>query len=108
VAPSFNIPEQTALAVAALRLFEAGTEPDVVLGVMRRGGLGLIDSMRVWSEAAGIGLVEAKRVVLASRAWAPGFAKDKTLQQAIADAQDALVIDAGEARDVIAGRLGPS
>jgi ribosomal protein L7/L12 len=105
VAPSFNIPEQTALAIAALRLFEAGTEPDVVLGVMRKGGLGLIDSMKVWSEASGIGLLEAKRVVQASRAWAPSFEKDKALQQAISDAQHALIIDA---REIETGLLGPT
>ena len=93
--PSFNIPEQTALAVTALRLVEAGADQDVVLGVLRKGGLGQLDSMKVLSEATGMGLLEAKRLVQASRAWSSAFAKDKALQQSIADAQHAVIIDAG-------------
>ncbi len=90
MSPAFNIAEQTALAHGARLLLDAGAEPEVVLGVLRKGGLGLLNSIKVWSELAGIPLVEAQKAVQKSRAWQHHFDKDTELQARIAEAFAAL------------------
>jgi ribosomal protein L7/L12 len=90
MSPAFNIAEQTALAQGARLLLDAGVEPEVVLGVLRKGGLGLLNSIKVWSELTGIPLVEAQKVVQKSRAWQHTFEKDAELQGRIAEAAAAL------------------
>jgi hypothetical protein len=93
MSPSFNIAEQTALAQSARMLLDAGVAQDVVLGVLRRGGLGMLNSIKVISELTGTPMVEAQRAVQKSRAWQHGFEKDAALQAQIAEALAALAED---------------
>ena len=90
MSPSFNIAEQAALAAAARQLLEAGVEQDVILGVLRKGGLGLLNSIKVLSELTGMPLVAAQKAVQGSRAWQHTFDKDAALQASIAEAFEAL------------------
>ncbi len=94
MSPTFNIAEQTALAASARQLLEAGVDQEVVLGVLRKGGLGLLNSIKVLSEVTGVRLAEAQKVVQTSRAWRHTFEKDAEFQSWIAEAQQALKDDA--------------
>ncbi len=93
MSPSFNIAEQTALARGARQLLDAGVDQEIVLGVLRKGGLGLLNSIKVLGELTGMPLPEAQKVVQKSRAWQHGFAKDTALLAAVAEALEALKQD---------------
>ena len=90
MSPAFNIAEQTALAQGARLLLEAGVDQEVVLGVLRKGGLGLLNSIKVLSELTEIPLPEAQKTVQKSRAWQRSFDKDSVLQAQVAEAIQAL------------------
>lgn len=93
MSPAFNIAEQTALAHGARLLLDAGVDQEVVLGVLRKGGLGLLNSIKVLSDLTGLPLPQAQKVVQRSRAWQHTFDKDFALQAQIAEAFQALKAD---------------
>jgi ribosomal protein L7/L12 len=72
----FKLPEQNAIAADAQRLLDAGVEQEVVIGVLCRGGLSKIDSIKLMSELMGMPLIESQKVVQQSRAWQHGFPRD--------------------------------
>ena len=86
----FKLPEQNAIAFRATRLVEAGADQEIVLGVMRQGGLSKIDSIRLLGELTAIPLMQAKNVVEASRAWRQTFPRDKEFHALLAEALQAL------------------
>ncbi len=65
----FKFPEQTALAAQADTMLQLGDDRETVLAFLRAGGLGKLDSMRVLAKATGISILEAKKLVQASKAW---------------------------------------
>ena len=86
----FKLPEQNAIAARAVRLVEAGAAQEIVLGVMRQGGLSKIDSIKLLSELTGVGLLEAKNLVHGSRAWRDTFSRDTEFKAGLAEALRAL------------------
>ena len=82
----FKLPEQNAIAADAARLVEAGASEEIVIGVLCRGGLSKIDSMRLMSELTGVPLLEMRKRVEASRAWRHTFARDTAFHAEIAEA----------------------
>ncbi len=89
----FKLPEQNAIAADAQRLFEAGVDQEIVIGVLCKRGLSKIDSIKLMSELTGMPLLEAKNVVHNSRAWQHTFARDESFQRQLAEALDALKED---------------
>ena len=69
IKPGFHLPEQMMLAARAEEMLHSGADFESVLTFLRSGGLGKLDSMRVLSNSTGLGLVEAKNIVQASKAW---------------------------------------
>ncbi len=65
----WKFPEQAALARHAEMLIETGEHYEKALAYLRKGGMGLLDSMRVLSDATGKPLTECKNIVLRSAAW---------------------------------------
>ena len=86
----FKLPEQNAIAARAARLAEAGVDREIVLGVMRMGGLSKIDSIRLLGELMAIPLMQAKTVIERSRAWSQTFSRDKEFQARLTEARLAL------------------
>ncbi len=86
----FKLPEQNAIAADAQRLLEAGVDREIVMGVLAKGGLSKIDSIRLMSELTGVPLLEAKNMVQNSRAWQHRLARDPTFQAQVAEALQAL------------------
>ncbi len=86
----FKLPEQNALAVDAQRLAEAGASHELVIGVLAKGGLSRMDSIKLLSELTGMPLLAAKDAVQSSRAWQHTFARDAAFHAEIAAALQAL------------------
>jgi ribosomal protein L7/L12 len=89
----FKLPEQNAIAADAQRLFEAGVEQEIVIGVLCKGGLSKIDSIKLMSELAGMPLLEAQKLVQKSRAWQHTFARDAAFHAQLDEVLRALRAD---------------
>ena len=89
----FKLPEQVKLAGRARTLLEIGVDQDVVLGVLRKGGLSKVDSIKLLGGLTGMHLMQAKKLIDNSRAWQHNFAKDAEFQELIAEATQALEAD---------------
>ncbi|HEY0786386.1 MAG TPA: hypothetical protein VGD62_10975 [Acidobacteriaceae bacterium] len=81
----FKLPEQNAIAERAARLVEAGADPQIVLGIMRQGGLSKIDSIKLFSELTGMPLLQAKDAIHQSRAWNHAFSRDRQFHAQLAE-----------------------
>ncbi len=89
----FKLPEQNAIAVQAARLVDAGADEELILGVLRKGGLSLVDSIRLYGQLTNTPLLEAKKILLASHAWSHRFDRDAEAQARVAEALKALRAD---------------
>ena len=65
----WKLPEQASLARHAEMLIETGEGHEKALAYLRMGGMGMLDSMRVLSDATGLPLTECKAIVQGSAAW---------------------------------------
>ena len=89
----FKLPEQNAIAADAQRLFDAGVDQEIVIGILCKGGLSKIDSIRLMSAMTGMPLLEAKNVVHKSRAWQHTFARDEAFHAQLDEVLRALKED---------------
>lgn len=85
---TFKTPGQEATAGDAARLLASGTDPEIVLSLLREKGFDKIESIKALVGAGGMPLREAKVVVHNSEAWRDVHDRDERFQEELRQAAE--------------------